>query len=232
MTNYIIENDIDFYAELNKQLNSNDEDPTTDDGQGICLISGDTLDDTAVKLLCGHEFNYLPLYKEIKTQKGPHRSRIDVTTMCLTVSDIRCPYCRNIQKKLIPYKEIEGVDEIIGINYPEKYVMLEDTCQYVFVTGNKKGMQCNEPCNGKHCKRHVKVLERKAKLSAFKKELSHPHADMTEDEIIDQTVTRCTAVLKTGKNKGSRCKIKEFKNCLCKRHYEGYLLKEKKNINN
>ena len=233
MTNYIIEDDIDFYAELKKQLNSNDEDDMPCNNLPKCLISGEPLDDSSVKLLCGHEFNYLPLYKEIKSQKGPHRCRIDVTTMCLTVSDIRCPYCRKIQRKLLPYrKDVEGVDEIIGVNSPEKYVMLESTCKYTFVTGNRKGKQCNEPCNGNHCKRHVKILEKKNKLSAFKKELNHPHADMTEDEILDNIVTQCTAVLKTGKNKGSNCKVKEFKNGLCKRHYEAYLLNEKKNINN
>ena len=46
-----------------------------------------------------------------------------------------------------PYKELDGVTEIIGVNSPEKYVMMIDSCSYEFLTGSKKGKQCNVSCN-------------------------------------------------------------------------------------
>jgi len=118
MNNYVIEDDFDFYEELKNELNK----PYGDDDNDIerCLISSDTLNDTHITLCCGHKFNYRPLYEEIKNQKTKTRSRFDTTTMCLAVSDIRCPYCRTLQKKLIPYKELDGITEIIGVNSPEK----------------------------------------------------------------------------------------------------------------
>jgi hypothetical protein len=36
----------------------------------------------------------------------------------LRSSDIRCPYCRNVQKKLLPY--VEGYPKVHGVNYYEE----------------------------------------------------------------------------------------------------------------
>ena len=65
--NYILEGDIDFYEELHK----NDKLPN--DTDELCLISQEKLDEyQTVKLMCGHKFNYLPLFKEIINQKKNH----------------------------------------------------------------------------------------------------------------------------------------------------------------
>ncbi len=227
MTNYVLENDFDFYAELKKELNNSHEDNDVE----RCLISGDELNDTHITLYCGHKFNYQPLYEEIKNQKTKTRSRFDTTTMCLSVSDIRCPYCRALQKKLIPYKELDGVTEIIGVNSPEKYVMMIDSCSYEFLTGSKKGKQCNVSCNGKYCKHHQKIIEKREKLSVFKKELQNETKEMTDEELLNQEHIPCSVELKSGKSKGEQCKVKCFKNGMCKRHYKSYLLsKEKMNL--
>tara|TARA_B100001287_G_scaffold198143_1_gene167690 strand:+ start:106 stop:783 length:678 start_codon:yes stop_codon:yes gene_type:complete len=223
MTNYVLENDIDFYEELKKVLNCDDNEDVEK-----CLISGDDLDDTHITLCCGHKFNYLPLYEEIKGQKTKTRCRLDTTTMCLAVSDLRCPYCRALQHKLLPYKKLDGVDVITGVNFPEKYAMMTDNCKYEYLTGSKKGTICNVACNGTYCKKHQKVLDKRQQLQAFKKELQSELKDMTEEEIINHQYTPCTMILKSGKSKGQQCKVKCFKNGLCKRHYQMQLLNKDK----
>ena len=93
--NYIIEDNIDFYNELNKQLtnNNNDED--------ICLLSHLPLDINNIKLECRHKFNYLPLYNEVCKQKSNNYFE----TTHLLINQIKCPYCRKITNNLLPYIE-------------------------------------------------------------------------------------------------------------------------------
>ena len=65
---YIIEDNVDFFNMLN-----NDVDEILQQNDNICLISNTIIDKTSsIKLQCGHEFNYLPLFKEIIEQKVRH----------------------------------------------------------------------------------------------------------------------------------------------------------------
>ena len=57
---------INFNQELEKLMNETDYDDVSDES---CLISKEKLDDSRVKLECGHVFNYNPLYHEIYQQK-------------------------------------------------------------------------------------------------------------------------------------------------------------------
>ena len=61
MTNYIIEDDIDFYKELNMSSDNN--------LNNTCLITNEPLGKNKITLPCNHSFNYLPLYKEVCKQK-------------------------------------------------------------------------------------------------------------------------------------------------------------------
>ena len=78
--NIIIEGEIDFYAELYKSLDDDDTKNMEDINENkLCLISKQQLTDNFVELICGHKFNYLPLYKDIVNHKlkfnnmeGPH----------------------------------------------------------------------------------------------------------------------------------------------------------------
>ena len=69
----------DFSVELAKLINpgqdmsgsANDDSDSDDSGSDdsdsdYCLISGEKLTDTCVKLLCKHSFNYEPLFNEVK----------------------------------------------------------------------------------------------------------------------------------------------------------------------
>lgn len=110
--NYIIENgnDVDFYEELYKSLN--DTSPETD--EDLCLITNLPLTDNFIKLECNHKFNYIPLYNDILNHKKIF-NRLE--RRILKSSEIRCPYCRNIQTALLPYHEMMGVNQVHGVNH-------------------------------------------------------------------------------------------------------------------
>ena len=92
MTNYIIENGINFYDEINN-LDSEDEEE-----EKRCLISNEILTKNTVKLLCNHEFNYMALYNEIYNQK--YNSKYNGFSKHLMLNQLICPFCRNKQNKL------------------------------------------------------------------------------------------------------------------------------------
>lgn len=131
MVKYQTEGDIDFYQELFHSLSDNETNLEkctnidNDNYDNLCLITNNTLTENFVKLDCGHSFNYLPLYKDIVNHKNKFNS-MEIKDSILKIGQIRCPYCRTIHNKLIPYIEIEGVEKKHGINFfdenHEKYL--------------------------------------------------------------------------------------------------------------
>ena len=111
MKNYKVEGDLNFYLELTKSLNEED-----DNLDNICLITNKPLEENCIKLVCGHSFNYLPIYKDASNHKNKFNS-MEISSSILKTEQIRCPYCRNIQNKLLPYLEMDGVEKIHGVNY-------------------------------------------------------------------------------------------------------------------
>ena len=96
MTNYIIEDGLDFFSELQKGLNDEND---TDENQELCLLSKQPLiKEQTLVLECGHKFNYMYIFNEIKQQK--HKNLYCSTDIVkLGLTQIKCPYCRNIQAK-------------------------------------------------------------------------------------------------------------------------------------
>lgn len=141
MTKYIVGDNIDFYKEIN---NITEEDNIDTD---VCLITYEPLDNTSVKLKCGHSFNYEPLYNEIVSQKVKFKNNY------LHINHIKCPFCRSLQVKLLP--QIKGFKLVTGVNSPLKYCMFLNTCQYVFKSGKRKGEKCAKGCNDIMCKTHI-----------------------------------------------------------------------------
>lgn len=86
---FVFEDGFDFNSELQKE---------DDDTEEKCLISGLPLKDP-VKLSCGHVFNYESIFKDVFNQKINPQFKNNVP---LKVDQFRCPYCRKIQKKLLP----------------------------------------------------------------------------------------------------------------------------------
>ena len=149
MTNYIIEDDIDFYRELN----TISEKKINDD---LCLITNDKLTESCITLPCGHKFNYLPLFKEICKQKNGFNN-LEISK--LRYFQIKCPYCRKVVDNLLPYNpDVEGVTKIRYVNTPSKYSFYPNKCQYVFKSGKNKNKECGKNCISNYCNFHKKYM--------------------------------------------------------------------------
>jgi len=159
------------------------------DENNCCLITKMPLEKDNVKLLCGHSFNYEAIYNEVKQQKRHN----PMDTSFLRVYQLRCPYCRNIQNKLLP---LIGPYSVYGVNSPDKYTMKPNLCNYAFKSGKRKGEYCNKECYKEMCKLHLKYL-----CQLDKKDI-------------------CKHILVSGKNKGKECGCKIFKDGVCKRHHK------------
>ena len=70
----------------------------------------------------------------------------------MSINQIKCPYCRNIQDKILPY--LSDAVKVHGVNYPLKYCMYLHTCNYAYKSGKKKGQYCNKKCNNTKCSLH------------------------------------------------------------------------------
>ena len=141
-----------FYEELKKSLL---EDTTYED---TCLITNEPLKNVYITLNCNHKFNYDPIYKEICVQKDRPASQK------LSLTQIRCPYCRIVQNSLLP--QIDGWAIKAGVNSPSKYCMFINKCKYV----SRNGTLCNKSCNSEYCVRHNNLINKKTiKEEEYKK---------------------------------------------------------------
>jgi hypothetical protein len=114
---YLIEGNIDFFSELYKSLDDEENPNKTELDNNLCLISKLPLTDNFVKLVCGHQFNYIPLYNDIVNHKLKFNN-MEATQGHLRSNQIRCPYCRKVQNGLLPYYDnIPGVKKIDKVNY-------------------------------------------------------------------------------------------------------------------
>jgi len=108
MAKYNIEGGIKFYEELYKMLDHEES-----NNNDVCLITDEKLTENFVTLDCGHKFNYLPLFNDILNHKKKFNS---LESKHLNNEQIRCPYCRNKQNKLLPYYENMGIKKVTGVN--------------------------------------------------------------------------------------------------------------------
>lgn len=165
MTNYVIEGDIDFYAELNRS-----DSEAEDNDKNTCLLTGDPLGYNHIILPCKHGFNYEPLFKEVVLQKGP-RTQYSTDSVRLSVNQIKCPYCRRVTNKILPYVPLLGCKtRIKGVNSPVAFSMPGKACQWVYKSGKRKGKQCCSPAfeddSGVNCILHRKLASRKTPTSS------------------------------------------------------------------
>lgn len=130
-----------------------------------CLISNEVLEENYIKLDCGHCFNYECLYNEIvyqKTKKILDNNR-------LKINEIKCPYCRNITNKLLPFYKYYNVNYIRGVNGPINFTMQLNNCQCVV---KNKQTKMKEYCNnnacitkyGMFCNKHLKYTKNEEDL--------------------------------------------------------------------
>lgn len=129
-----------------------------------CGICYENLDDTKVKLKCGHEFHYECI---LFAYKSNHKVKNSYYMNDLTIRV--CPYCRKdggyLECKLkdIPLEYIhsnyEKFKESLKNNDKNYYMNYLDhsKCLSIIKTGFNKGTQCKfKPyCGSEFCKRHA-----------------------------------------------------------------------------
>ena len=142
-------NTLSFFDELNN-INDNDEQI---DYNNVCLITNEPLDKTKITLECSHTYNYYNIYMDALNQKN----NTTYSQYILKPFQLRCPYCRNIQDKILPYRDITNVKKIHGVNTPNKHCMKIHNCKYIFKKGKNKGLACNKACDEPYCRLHSKV---------------------------------------------------------------------------
>jgi hypothetical protein len=121
LKNYIIEGDIDFYAELYSSLDNKDNTNQCEEPDiYVCLITDEPLEANSVTLTCNHKFNYVPLYKDLVNHKKKFNTM--ESSGALNPGEIRCPYCRQKQQFVLPYYEELGLPKVSGVNEVYKYV--------------------------------------------------------------------------------------------------------------
>ena len=202
--NYSIEGNIDFYKELLESVCETTLDEKKDEKQEdeLCLITQQPLEEHFIVLDCNHKFNYLPLFHEVKRQKSKQYVCNQYDPVRLKINEIKCPYCRQVQPKLLPYVKIPGNLTIsYGVTFPEKYRMDRIKCPAIFKSGKRKGQRCGKGCSKSYgfCKLHMKSNKK--------------------SENKNKEICGCEQILKSGKRKGEKCNLKIFNNNLCKRHF-------------
>ena len=113
MTKYNIEGNIDFFSELYKSF---DNEEKNDENINLCLITDEPLIDKFIKLECNHNFNYIPLYLDIKNHKQKFNF-MEGNSSKLNNNEIRCPYCRKKHVGLLPFYEELGLAKVHGVNF-------------------------------------------------------------------------------------------------------------------
>ncbi len=229
-----------------------------------CLLTKEPLRPDHIKLECGHTFNYIPLFKEVIYQKcnkiDPKCVNNDIVgggidvvqgyknktyynkslsneTTRLSTNEIKCPYCRTIIKKLLPYYPYENVKYIVGVNYPAEMCMEGHTCS--------SDPDCKNPPIYKEpygfvCKSHLRLHNKNNKINKInkkettKKETTAKKKTTTKKETINQPSQNevggiggtlgCKAILVYGANKGYPCgaKVGYGSSEFCKRHAGKY----------
>lgn len=134
MNKYIIEGGIDFYEELYKSLDIEDTNEKTEEDENLCLITNQPLVEKFIQLNCGHKFNYIPLFLDLKNHKQKFNG-MEGTASKLTIDEIRCPYCRTKQKGVLPYYEELGFPKINGVNHINPFTSSKSasfkTCEFI-----------------------------------------------------------------------------------------------------
>lgn len=134
MNKYKIEGGIDFFEELYKSLDIEESEEKSEEDKNKCLITNNLLTDNHVSLLCGHKFNYIPLYNDLINHKKKF-NYMEGTSGRLNTNEIRCPYCRKKQQGVLPYYEELGLEKVNGVNFYDPN--LKQTSNYTYTSTNK-----------------------------------------------------------------------------------------------
>lgn len=187
----------------------------SDNEEEVCLITGEPLANypktEQYALQCGHVFLKHAIYKEVCQQKAKTEHTVNKYRTRLYINELQCPYCRNVQRTILP--QWPSYPLVLGVNSPNKYCTLSNTCTYVFSRGKRKGTTCAKPCEDVYCSTHTKPTNTETNAVAVLVDvLSTPPAPSQKVFLEDMsTLTtypikrRCQAVLSSGKRKHEQC---------------------------
>jgi hypothetical protein len=157
MNKYTVEGNINFFDELYKSLDIEENELKTDEDNNKCLITNNILTDKYIELICGHKFNYIPLYHDLVNHKSKF-NLMESSSSRLNLNEIRCPYCRNKEVRTLPYYEELGLKQINGVNFYDPNIkqnsFTNENCCYLLQNNlfnsdnpesshNKKHIKCN-----------------------------------------------------------------------------------------
>ncbi len=147
-------NYLDIFKKEIENLNLNEENnDNNENNKNKCLISGESLNEDSVTLLCNHSFNYESIFNEvIRQKKNVHNYELII----LNKNQIKCPYCNSIQNKLLPNLLNNKFEDVEDVNYPLNKCMYRFKCNHIMKSGKNKGNLCGKNSNEKYCKIHMK----------------------------------------------------------------------------
>jgi len=164
--NVIDISNFNFKEEMDKAMNENNA------KENICLITHEKLCPLEkITLQCGHSFNYTALICSLFR----NRNYSNIRAFNKKIS-FKCPYCRTVPDKLLPYIPELFSKKLPGINYNDNIDKMDSNlCKYV----NKNNNMCGKVCLNGYCTKHylnsvkikpttVKELKLKAKQLKLK----------------------------------------------------------------
>lgn len=123
-----------FFADFMKCISTEQDDEPVEDAS-LCLITNEPLKEYAVRLNCGHSFNYEALASAIFEYKNDQmRNHIIVG------KDTYCPYCREKTQGLMPCTPKS--EKITGVNMPHKYSFGTNICKHIMTSKKECGRKC------------------------------------------------------------------------------------------
>ena len=131
---YKIEGNIDFFSELYKSLDVEDNQNKIESDNNLCLITNQLLTEKFVELNCTHKFNYIPLYNDIYNHKQKFNN-MEGTASTLKVNEIRCPYCRKKQVGVLPYYSELISAKTNGVNFYDDTIVQNNTQPSMYCFG-------------------------------------------------------------------------------------------------
>ena len=157
MSKYNIEGGIDFFSELYKSLDIEENEEKTEEDKNKCLISNEELTDKHLNLICGHKFNYIPLYNDLVNHKNIF-NHMEASRSKLNTNEIRCPYCRKKQQYILPYYEELGLKKVNGVNFYDPTLKqsqsnntwISHKCEYQFPNQNYDPTKPESETNSKY----------------------------------------------------------------------------------
>jgi len=208
----------DFFNKL-KCMNQCNEIIENVNIDSCCLLTKEALNDIHVTLSCGHKFNYISLYKEVVIQKTSAGMTTNgyYNSCTLRLNEMKCPYCRRVQDKLLPFLNYDDVKRLRGVNGPESLCMKARMCEHIETNqkskkkNTKKEISHSCECNAIHlvngvyyCKKHY---EQEKEQKQEKQEKQEKQVEEKNDicSVSNEDDSVCGVIIKTGKKKGLPC---------------------------